>query len=146
MIYVCYLNIKIWSEWKKNSLRTSPIYVTGLWLNKLSIHSEENKNKSVLYSAKNRKRKTGPLDIQYGGIKIKQYSKVTYLSCELEESLSGEARDLKNINKINDRLKFLYKKNKYLTPYLERLICNNLIQPHFHYACSAWYPNLNKKF
>ena len=23
---------------------------------------------------------------------------------------------------------------------------NALIQPHFDYACSAWYPNLNKKF
>ena len=25
-------------------------------------------------------------------------------------------------------------------------LCNAIIQPHFHYACSAWYPNLNKKF
>ena len=32
----------------------------------------------------------------------------------LEESLSGEAIALKVINKINDRLKFLYKKNRYL--------------------------------
>ena len=30
-------------------------------------------------------------------------------------------------------------------PYLKRLQCNALIQPHFDYACSAWYPNLNKK-
>ena len=52
---------------------------------------------------------------------------------------------LKVINKINSRLKFLYRKNRYLTPYLKRLLCNALIQPHFDYACSAWYPNLNKK-
>ena len=146
MIHVCYINIKIWSEWKKNSLRTSPIYVTGLWLNRLSIHFEENKTKSLLYTAKHRKRKTGILDMQCGGVKIKQYSKVTYLGCELAESLSGEARDWKNINEINDRLKFLYKKNKHLTPYLNRPMCNNLIQPHFHYACLTWYPDLNKKF
>ena len=25
-------------------------------------------------------------------------------------------------------------------------LCNAIIQPHFHDACSAWYPNLNKKF
>ena len=25
-------------------------------------------------------------------------------------------------------------------------MCNVLIQPHFDYACSAWYPSLNKKF
>ena len=81
--------------------------MTGLWLNRLSIHFEENKTKSILYSVKNRKRKTGTLDMQCGGIKIKQYSKVTYLGCELDESLSGEAMALKVINKINGRLKFL---------------------------------------
>ena len=37
-------------------------------------------------------------------------------------------------------------KNRYVTPYLKRLLCNTLIQPHFDYACSAWYPKLNKKF
>ena len=52
---------------------------------------------------------------------------------------------LKVINMINSRLKFLYRKNRYLTPYLKRLLCNALIQTLFDYACSAWYPNLNKK-
>ena len=49
------------------------------------------------------------------------------------------------INKINNKLKFLYRKNRFLTPTLRRLLCNALIQPHFNYACSAWYPNLTKK-
>ena len=84
--------------------------------------------------------------MQYGDVKIKQCSKVTYLGCELDESLSSEAMALKVINKINDRIKFLYRKNRYLIPYLKRLLCNALIQPHFNYAWSAWYPNLNKKF
>ena len=53
---------------------------------------------------------------------------------------------LKVINKINGRLKFLYRKNRYLTTCLKRLLCNALIQPHFDYVCSTWYPNLNKKF
>ena len=53
---------------------------------------------------------------------------------------------LKVINKINGRLKFLYRQNRYLTPYLKRPLCNALIQTHFDYACSAWYPNLDKKF
>ena len=26
------------------------------------------------------------------------------------------------------------------------MLCNSLIQPHFYYACSAWYPNLNNKY
>ena len=49
------------------------------------------------------------------------------------------------INKINDKPKFLYRKNRFLSPTLRRLLCNALIQPHFDYACSAWYPNLTKK-
>ena len=51
---------------------------------------------------------------------------------------------LKVLNKVNSKLKFLYRKNKFLTPSLRRLLCNAIIQPHFDYACSAWYPNLNK--
>ena len=74
--------------------------------NKLSIHFGEDKTKSVLFS-KNRKRKIGTLDIQYGDVQIKQYSKVTYLGCELGENLLGEAMALKVLNKINSRLKFL---------------------------------------
>ena len=65
--------------------------------------------------------------IQYGDAKIKQYSKVTYLDRGLDQSLSGEAMALKVVNKINNRLKFLYRKNRYLTPYLKPLLCNALI-------------------
>ena len=50
------------------------------------------------------------------------------------------------VNKINNKLKFLYSKNSFLTPALRPLLCSALIQPHFDYACSAWYPNLTKKF
>ena len=35
---------------------------------------------------------------------------------------------------------------EFLYRYLKQLFCNALTQPHFHYACSAWYLNLNKKF
>ena len=49
------------------------------------------------------------------------------------------------VNKINNKLKFPYRKNSFLTPALRRLLCNALIQPHCDYACSAWYPNLTMK-
>ena len=52
----------------------------------------------------------------------------------------------KVLTKINGTLKFLYRKQSFLNFPLRRLLCNALIQPHFDYACSAWYPNLNKKF
>ena len=69
----------------------------------------------------------------------------TYPGCLLDETLSGESMALKIINKINSRLRFLYRKSRFLSPPLCRLLCNSLIQPHFYYACSAWYPNLNKR-
>ena len=39
----------------------------------------------------------------------------------------------------------MWRKNKFLTPPLKRLLCNALIHPHFDYASSAWYPNLQNK-
>ena len=59
--------------------------------------------------------------------------------------MSGETMALSVISKINNKLKFLYRKNRFLTRTLRRLLCNALIQPHVDYACSAWYPNLIKK-
>ena len=69
----------------------------------------------------------------------------TYLGCVLDETLSGESMALKALNKINEKVKFLYCKNKFVTPALCRMLCNAIIQPHFDYACSAWYTNLNEK-
>ena len=48
------------------------------------------------------------------------------------------------INKISSKIKFLHRKNRFLTPGLRRLLCNSLIQPHFDYACSSWYPFLTQ--
>ena len=59
--------------------------------------------------------------------------------------MSGESMALKVINKINSRLKFLHRKNKFLTPALRRLLCNALIQLRFDYASSAWYLNFTQK-
>ena len=118
------------------------------WLvdNKLSIHFGEDKTKSIDFTPLNKCKKLRRLNISYGSLKIKQYSEVTYLGCILDESLSGESIALNVVSKINTRLKFLYRKNKILSLQLRRLLCNALIQPHFDYACSVWYPNLNKKF
>ena len=55
---------------------------------KLLFHFGEDKTKSILFSTKNKRKKAGALQIKYGNINIKQYSKVTYLGCELDENLS----------------------------------------------------------
>ena len=72
----------------------------------------------------------------YGDIKIKHYSKVTYLDCELDESLLAGwgklcSMALKVINKINSRLKFLYnRKNCYLL--YSRDLSENMLYPTDH--------------
>ena len=43
-------------------------------------------------------------------MKIKQQSQVTYLRCVSDETLSGELIALETLNKINEKLKFLYHK------------------------------------
>ena len=48
------------------------------------------------------------------------------------------------INKVNSRLKFLYRQNNFLDIPLRRLLCNAMRQPFFDYAGNAWYSNLNK--
>ena len=51
----------------------------------------------------------------------------------------------KVLGKINGKIKFLYRKQSFLNSHLKRLLCNALIQPHFDFACLAWYTGLNKK-
>ena len=48
----------------------------------------------------------------------------------------------KVLKKINAKLKFLYRQSRYLTPAYRRLLCNALIQSHFDYGCSPWFPLL----
>ena len=52
---------------------------------------------------------------------------------------------INTIKKMNQKLKLLCRKNRFLTPELRRLLCNAIIQPHFDYACSAWYPKTQKE-
>ena len=103
--------------------------------NKLSIHFGKNKTKCILCGIKQKLNKTGSLNIRRGTIQIKQYHTITYLGPALDESLSGETMALKVISKINYRLRFLYRKKKFLSQPLRRIICNALIQPNFDYAC-----------
>ena len=106
--------------------------------NRLSIHFGEDKTKSILFASKRKIKKVPKLNINYKNIQIKQHSKVTYLRCILDETMLGESMALKVINKINLRLKFLHRKNKFLTQVLHMLLCNSLVQPHFDYAPSAF--------
>ena len=66
-----------------------------------------------------------------------------YLGCLLNENMSGESMAKRTLKKINGKMKFLYRQNSCLSYHLKRMLCNSLIQPHFAFACCAWYPNLS---
>ena len=85
-------------------------FVTGL-----SIHFGANKTKSILFATKFKIKKAKKLNIKYEDIQIKQHSKVKYLGCMLDETMSGETMALSVINKINNKQKFFYRKNRLLT-------------------------------
>ena len=76
--------------------------------NKLSIPLGEDKTKCILFGSKFKLKNTGKLNIMYNGIEIKQYSKVTYLGCLLDETMSGESMALKTIKKINQKLYLIF--------------------------------------
>ena len=98
--------------------------------NKLSIHFGNGKTNSIIFVTKFKIKKVRKLDIKYEDMQIKQHSKVKYLGCMLDETMSTETMALSVMNKVNNKLKFLYQKNRFLTPTLRQLLCNALIQPH----------------
>ena len=69
---------------------------------------------------------------------IKQHPEVTYPGCVLDKMMSGEPMTLIVTYKTNGKLKFLYRKNRFLSPELQRMLCNALIQPHFDCTCPTW--------
>ena len=80
-------------------------------VNKLSLHLGKEKTKCILFGSKLKLKNAGKLNIMYNGIEIKKYSRVTYLGCLLDETVSEESMALRTTKKINQKLKFLHKKN-----------------------------------
>ena len=105
--------------------------------NKLSIHFGEEKTKSIPFASRFIKKHIKKLKIKYGVIQIKQHSKVKYIGCLMDETMSKEAMTLNVIHKINNKVKFLYHKTDFLTTSQRHLLCNALIQPLLDYLCSA---------
>ena len=74
----------------------------GWFINhKLSIHFIF----YILFGSKRKVKNSKLLNIQYNVIKIKQYSKVTYLGCVLDETHSIESMTIHIISNINSRLR-----------------------------------------
>ena len=112
--------------------------------NKLSIHFGEDKAKCIQFGTKHRLYKVNSLEIKYGEIHIKQYHTVTYLGCLLDETLCGEEMALKVINKINSRVRFLYKKTgSYLRLFVDCFV--TLWKSPFWLCLFSLVPQLKQK-
>ena len=82
---------------------------------KLNTNFGNYRTKSTLFTTKFKIKKVRRLNIKYGDIKIKQHSKIKYLGCMEDEAMSVETMAFCIINKINNKLKFLYQKNRILS-------------------------------
>ena len=111
--------------------------------NKLTIHFGKDKTKAILFT---RNKTEAKLNISFQDHSIKQYNYVEYLGCLLDNNLCGESMARKALIKINGKLKLFYRQAIFLNPACKRLLCNALIQLHFDYACTSWYPLLSKVF
>ena len=62
----------------------------------------------------------------------------------MDYQLTREAIVNSIVQKVNGRLKFLYRQCSFLEEKLRKSICSALIQCHLDNACSSWYSGLNK--
>ena len=115
------------------------------WLidNKLSLHL--GKTESILFGTGHKLKKHPDLRIHCKGSSIKSTTCVKYLGAKLDSTLSGESMCQDVINKVNCRLKFLYRKARCLDYFSRKLLANSLILCIFDYACCSWYGGLSVK-
>ena len=66
-----------------------------------------------------------------------------YLRLTLDDQLTGEAIVNSFVQKVKDRVKFLYRQCNFLEEKLRKAICLALIQCHIDYACSSWHSGLS---
>ena len=114
------------------------------WLvdNKLSLHL--GKTESILFGSKHRLKSNSSLDITCNGTVINPTSSVKYLGATIDQSLSFDTMARSVLQKANARLKYLYRKKDFLTQHTKKLLIMSLIQCHFDYCCSIWYPGLTQ--
>ena len=109
--------------------------------NRFSIHFGEEKTKSILCGTKGHQKEIRQI-LTLNTVISKSNSTAR---CIFDNNLSRESMTTEVLRLVNGILKFLYRKQRFLTYPLRRLLCSALIQPHYHYVCFAWYPSLSKR-
>ena len=113
------------------------------WLidNKLSLHL--GKTEAILFGTKAKVEKVKTFSIRCGDVTINNVKKVKYLGQQIDNDLSSSSVVDDIVKKSNSRLKFLYRYKDILNFDTKKILCTALIQCHFDYSCSSWYPGTN---
>lgn len=111
--------------------------------NKLSLHL--GKTEAMIIGSKRKIKKVNNFTIICNGEVIKGVESVKYLGVHLDQCASGELQCQSVNQKINARLKFLYRQANCFNQNIKKTLCSALIQPHFDYTCSSWYSGVSSK-
>ena len=84
------------------------------------------------------------LEIICNNLAIKSTTSEKYLVATLDQTFPFSEMALLMLNKVNARLKFVYRNKQYLTQHTNTLLVMSLIQCHYDYAGCIWYTGLNK--
>ncbi|CAL4065468.1 unnamed protein product [Meganyctiphanes norvegica] len=124
------------------SLLSKELESCRIWLmdNKLSLHL--GKTESILFGPKKKLNKVESFEVKCGNETIKHVKSVKYLGLQIDNDLSGKSIVNEIIKKANSRLKFLYRCREMLNFESRKTLCSALIQCHFDYSCSSWYPGI----
>ena len=111
--------------------------------NKLRVSFAEDKNKSIFLASKSKIKKKFQHHVlkHINQTKFRGYVLRWHIGWNNVRRFNG----CKIINKLNSRLAFLQRKNKFLTTMLLSLLCYALIWTHSDFTSSAWYPNLTQR-
>ena len=112
------------------------IYVTVSWIiSQGSTLIRKRQNQYSLLLNLNRK-KIKKINIKYGDIQIRQHWKVNFLGCLMDgEVMSGEVMAFNIIHKINNKLKFFYRKNVFLDIETDYACCTNEVSFSLRIFC-----------
>ena len=75
---------------------------------------------------------------------IKSTNVAKYLGIHIDQFMKFDCIVDSIVNKVNSRLKFLYRNAKCLDMNTRLTLCTALIQCHFDYASSAWFSSISK--
>ena len=115
------------------------------WLidNNLSLHV--GKTECIIFGSKRKLNKVSEFSVEYGNTKISSKKCVRYLGVTIDQCLSGDAMATSIISKTIGKLKFLYRYKSILSQNLRKKLSTALLQCHFDYCATAWYPSLSIK-